>query len=94
MPRARRQRRIERSVMAIAQYLKGGDSAGEIQLDDRILHVTKRAMVDAAVDRLLKGDGKTSRIIREVFESYRDRPGAYDSYASFERQVFRFWEKY
>ena len=89
-------KRLERSLAAIIAHinLNTEEPANKVIVDNRVLSVMKSTMISAAVERLLKGDGKTSRIIREVFESYRDRPGAYDSYASFERQVFRFWEKY
>lgn len=85
---------MKRALTAVIAHINLNTEcpADKIIVDNRVLSVMKSAMVSAAVERLLNGDGKTSCVLREVFESYRDRPGAYDSYDSFARQVFRFWK--
>ena len=86
---------MKRALAAVIAHINLNTEcpADKIIVDNRVLSVMKSAMVSAAVERLLNGDGKTSCVLREVFESYRDRPGAaYDSYDSFARQVFRFWK--
>ena len=87
------QRRVERSMAAIVNLYNRENPAGNIILDNRVVSVMKSTMISAAVERLNKGNEKTSRVLREVFENFRDFPGAYESFESFKRQVFRYYGK-
>lgn len=87
------QRRTDRSMAAIVNLCNSGNSAGNIILDNRVISVMKATMVTAAVERLKKGNERTSRVLREVFDNYRDFAGAYESFESFKRQVFRYYGK-
>ena len=89
----KRLHRLEKSFLVVARYIKGDDSARDIQLDDRILPMTKNAMVNDAVKRLLKGDAKPKLVFREILADYKDIPGAYHDLEALRRQVYRVLRK-
>ena len=89
----KRLHRLEKCFLVVARYIQGDDSARDIQLDDRILPMTKNAMVNEAVKRLLKGDAKPKLVFREILADYKDIPGAYHDLEALRRQVYRVLRK-
>lgn len=87
------QRRIERGIAALVNRLNSEDSADQLILDNRLVSPMKSTMISLAIGRMLNGDKKPSRVLREVFESYRKFAGAYDNFDSFRRQVYRYFGK-